>query len=119
MEAQNSDVPSKHPFPHLPTHLRPNSVPVIERLTLTGPWFLRMCAVSCLSENTEGHLSYYQVEQPSASGISADDQYLSRAIQESMRETYNDQERYTTLTLEQLARKDKRSVSFVLSMPPF
>jgi hypothetical protein len=41
---------------------------------------------------------------------------LSRAIQESMRETYNDQERYSTLTLEQLARKDKRSVSFVLRM---
>lgn len=49
------------------------------------------------------------VEQPS--GISADDQYLSRAIQESMRETYNDQERYTTLTFEQLARKDKRPVA--------
>ena len=30
-----------------------------------------------------------------------------------MRETYNDQERYTRLTFEQLARKDNRSVSFV------
>ncbi|KAI0273871.1 hypothetical protein BGY98DRAFT_1090738 [Russula aff. rugulosa BPL654] len=49
------------------------------------------------------------VEQPS--GISVDDQHLSRAIQESMRETYNDQERYTTLTLDQLARKDKRPVA--------
>ncbi|KAI0299404.1 hypothetical protein B0F90DRAFT_1728429 [Multifurca ochricompacta] len=48
------------------------------------------------------------VEQPS--GISQDDQYLSRAIQESMRETYNDQERYTKLTLEQVARKDNRPV---------
>lgn len=67
-----------------------------------------------MSVNTEGHLSHYQVEQPS--GISVDDQHLSRAIQESMRETYNDQERYTTLTLEQLARKDRRSVSFVLWM---
>ncbi|KAH9988118.1 hypothetical protein BJV74DRAFT_840135 [Russula compacta] len=47
------------------------------------------------------------VEQPS--GISQDEHYLSRAIQESMRETYNDQ--YTTLTLEQLARKDNRPVA--------
>ncbi len=30
-----------------------------------------------------------------------------------MRDTYNDQERYTTLTLEQLTRKDNRSVFFV------
>ncbi|KAI0252842.1 hypothetical protein BJV78DRAFT_271770 [Lactifluus subvellereus] len=49
------------------------------------------------------------VEQ--SSGISQDDQYLSRAIQESMRETYNDQERYITLPLEQMIRRDNRPVA--------
>lgn len=48
------------------------------------------------------------VEQPS--GISQDEQHLSRAIQESMRDTYNDQDKYTTLTVDQLARKDNRPV---------
>ncbi|KAI9513480.1 hypothetical protein F5148DRAFT_1302495 [Russula earlei] len=49
------------------------------------------------------------VEQPS--GISQDEQNLSRAVQESMRETYNDQERYKTLSFEQLTRKDNRPVA--------
>ncbi|KAI0267397.1 hypothetical protein BC834DRAFT_968906 [Gloeopeniophorella convolvens] len=49
------------------------------------------------------------VEQPS--GISQDDQYLSRAIQESMSETYNDQEKYTSLSLDQMMRKDNRPVA--------
>ncbi|KAF8480009.1 hypothetical protein DFH94DRAFT_456712 [Russula ochroleuca] len=49
------------------------------------------------------------VEQPS--GISQDDHYLSRAIQESIRDTYNDQEGHTILTLEQLARKGNRPVA--------
>ncbi|KAI9464009.1 hypothetical protein BJY52DRAFT_1401276 [Lactarius psammicola] len=48
------------------------------------------------------------VEQPS--GVSQDDQHLSRAIQESMRDTYNDQDKFTPLTVGQLARKDNRPV---------
>ena len=94
----NSDVPSKHPFPPL-LHLHRNSVPATEGLTLTGLWFLQIYALSCMFERTEeGHLSHHQVEQPS--GISQDDHSLSRTIQESMRDTYNDEER-------------SRSVSFV------
>jgi hypothetical protein len=58
------------------------------------------------------------VEQPSESGISQDDHYLSRAIQESMRETYNDQERYITLPLEQMIRRDNRWVLFVAAFSP-
>ncbi|KAH9035003.1 hypothetical protein EDB85DRAFT_1945300 [Lactarius pseudohatsudake] len=56
------------------------------------------------------------VEQPS--GFSQDDQHLSRAIQESMRDTYNDQDKFTPLTVEQLARKDNRPVVIRPSQGP-